>query len=66
MVTKEGSAKIVYFMTRGAGVILLGRGYVIIEWKCIISIKNPTLLHRHRSDKLSCSNDDQGRLYQNF
>ena len=29
MMTKEESTKIVYFMTPGAGVLVLGRGYIV-------------------------------------
>ena len=52
MMTKEGSTKIVNFMTPGAGVLVLGRGHIshivkIILFKIFFSTP------RHKSDKLS-------------
>ena len=44
MMTKEGSIKIVNFMTPGAGVLVLGRGHISHIMKCIISLKTSFLL----------------------
>ena len=40
MMTKEGSTKIVNFMTPGAGVLLLGRGHISHIMKMHYSFKN--------------------------
>ena len=40
MITKEGSTKIVTFMTPRAGVIALGRGHISHRVKYIIPIKS--------------------------
>ena len=53
MMTKEGSTKIVNFMTPGAGVLALGRGHICHTWKCIFPININFSTPRHRSDKLS-------------
>ena len=53
MITREGSTKIVNFMSPGAGVLLLGHGHKVIYWKCIISLKIFFFPPRHRSNKLS-------------
>ena len=54
MMTKEGSTKIVTFMTPGAGVLVLGHGHISHIMKmymyCIFKIFSTP---RHRSDKLS-------------
>ena len=48
MMTKEGSTKIVNFVTPGVGVFMLGRGHISHIVKMHYIFKNP----RHRSDKL--------------
>ena len=53
MMTKEGSTKIVNFMTPGSGVLMLGCGHISHIVKCIISLKIFFFTPRHRSDKLS-------------
>ena len=50
--TKEGSTKIVNFMTPGAGVLVLGRGHISHIAKSIISLKIYFFTPRNRSDKL--------------
>ena len=54
MMTKEGSTKIVNFITPGAGVVL-GHGHISLK-----IFSNPG----HRSDKLSLCNADQETAYQ--
>ena len=51
MMTKEGSTKIVNFMTPGAGVLVLGHGHKSLIVKMHYFFKY--------------SDDDQGRVYQN-
>ena len=53
MMTKEGSTKIVNFMTPGAGVLVLGRGLISHIVKMHYFFKNLLLTPRHRSDILS-------------
>ena len=53
MITKEGSAKIVIFMTPGAGVLVLGWGYISYIVKMLIPFKIFFSTPRLRSDKLS-------------
>ena len=68
MMTKEGSPKIVNFMTPGAGVLVIGRGHISHIVKLHYFFNNLLLYTpRHRSNKLSVyySNDDQGRVYKN-
>ena len=50
MMTKEGSTKIVNFMTHGAGVLVLGCGHIVkMHYFFKIFFSTP----RHRSNKLS-------------
>ena len=53
MMAKEGSTKIVNFMTPGAGVLVLGRGHIshIVKMHYFFKIFFST--PRHKSDKLS-------------
>ena len=62
MMTKEGSSKIVNFMTPGAGVLLLGHGHLshIVKMHYFFKISFSLL-----SQALICSIDDYGRVYQN-
>ena len=60
---KEGSTKIVNFMTPGAEVLQLGRGH--IKWQGIISLKSSSLLPRIDQINLVYSNDEQGGIYEN-
>ena len=53
MMTKEGSTKIINFMTPGAGVLMLGRGHISHIVKCIISLKIYFSTPRHRLSKLN-------------
>ena len=53
MMTKEGSTKIVNFMTLGAGALVLECGHISHIVKCIISLKIFFSTLMHRSDKLS-------------
>ena len=66
--TKEGSTKIVHFMTPGTGVLVLGSGHISHIVK-LHYFSNNLLLYtpRQRSNKLIVyySNHDQGRVYQN-
>ena len=63
MMTKEGSTKIVNFMTPGAGVLVLGCGHISQRVKMNYFFKN--LLPGIDQTNQVCSNDDQGRVYQN-
>ena len=53
MMTKEGSTKIVNFMTPGAGVPVLGRGHISNVVKMHYFFKIFFSTPRHRLDKLS-------------
>ena len=53
MMTKEGSTKLVNFMTPGAGVFVLGRGHISHIVKMHYSFKIVLFTLRHRSEKLS-------------
>ena len=53
MMTKEGSTKIVNFMTPGAGVLVLGRGHIIHIVKMHNFFKIFFSAMGHGSDKLS-------------
>ena len=53
MMTKEGSTKIVNFMTPRAGVLVLGRGHISHIVKYIISLKIFFSIPRHMADKPS-------------
>ena len=54
MMTKEGSTKIVDFMTLGAGVRMLGHGHISHIVKLHYSLNNLLLYSQtHRSNKLS-------------
>ena len=53
MMTKEGSTKIVNFMTPGAGVLVLGRGHISHIVKMLYSFKNLLLYAGAKSNILS-------------
>ena len=53
IINKEWSTKIVYFMTLGAGVLVLGGCHLSHVVKIIISLKIFFSTTMHRSDKLS-------------
>ena len=53
MMTKEGSTKILTFMTPLAGVLGLGGGHISHIVEMHFSYKNHHLTPRHRSNKLS-------------
>ena len=53
IMTKEGSTKIVNFMTPGTGVLVLGRGHIGHIVKMYYFSKIFFFTPRHRSDKLS-------------
>ena len=53
MMTKEGSTKIVNFMTLGVGVLVLGRGHISHRVKMHYFFKIFFSTPRHRSDKPS-------------
>ena len=53
MMTKEGSSKIVDFITPGQGFFARVRPYKSYCEKCIISLKNFSYILGHDSDKLS-------------
>ena len=65
--TKEGSTKIVNFMTPGAGVLVLGCGHISHIVKLHYFFKN-LLVYFPGIDQTNkvCSNDDQGRVYQSY
>ena len=66
MMTKEGSTKIVNFMTPGAGVLVLGRGHISHIVKMHYFFKNlSSLLQVIDQTNYVYSIDDQGRVYQN-
>ena len=62
MMTKEGYTKIVNFMTPGAGVLVLGRGHMshIVKMHYFFKIFFST--PRHRSDKLSMTNEGSTKI----
>ena len=67
MMTKEGSTKIVTFMTPGAGVLMLGCDHIshIVKMHYFFKIFFST--HMRTTDNLHIySNDDQGRGLPNF
>ena len=47
MMTKEGSTKIIIFMTPGAGILLLGCGHISIQSKCINCFFENLLLYSY-------------------
>ena len=65
MMTKEGSTKIVNFMTPRAGVLVLGRGHIshIVKMHNFF-LKSSSLLPGIDQRNYVCSNNDQGRVYQ--
>ena len=66
MMTKEGSTKIVNFMTPGAGVLVLGCGHISHIVKMHYFFKNlSSLLPVIDQTNYVYSIDDQGRVYQN-
>ena len=66
MMTKEGSTKIVNFMTPGAGVLVLGRDHISHIVKMHYFFKNLSSLFPVRDQtNYVYSIDDQGRVYQN-
>ena len=66
MMTKEGSTKIVNFMTPGTGILLLGHGHISHILKMHYFFKNPfALLPGFDQTNYVYSNDDQGKVYQN-
>ena len=52
MMTKEGSTKIVTFMTSGDGVLVLGCGHISHIVKMHYFINNRLIFSRHRSDDI--------------
>ena len=64
LINKEGSTKIVTFMTPGAGVLLLGCGHLSHIVKMYYFFKN--LLPVIDQTNYVYSIDDQGRVYQNY
>ena len=66
MMTQEGSAKIVTFMTPGAGVLVQGCGNISHIVKMHYFFKNLSSLFPVRDQtNYVYSIDDQGRVYQN-
>ena len=66
MMTKEGFTKIVYFMSRGAGILVLGCGHTSHIVKLhYLKKKNSSLFAGIDQIYQVFSNDDQGRDYQN-
>ena len=66
MMTKEGSTKIVNFMTPGAGVLVLGCGHISRIVKMHYCFKNLSpLLPVIDQTNYVYSIDDQGRVSQN-
>ena len=65
MITKEGSIKIINFMTPGAGVLVLGHGIISHIRKMHYFFKNLLLLWGMIQTNKVHSNDDHGRVYQN-
>ena len=63
MMTKEGSIKIVNFMTPGEGVLVLGRGHINQRVKMHYFFKNFFSTPGIDETNQICSNDEQGRLY---
>ena len=61
MMTKEGSTKIVNFMTPGAVVLVLGCGNI----SHIVKLHSSSLFPGIDQTNQVCSNDDQGRVCQN-
>ena len=59
-ITKEGSTKIVNFMTPGTGVLVLGSGHISHIVKLIIPLK---IFFIDQTNEV-CTNDDQIRVYQ--
>ena len=67
MMTKEGSTKIVNYITRWAGVLVLGRGHIshILKMHYIFKSLLYSQVMIRQSNQL-CSNDEQGMVYQNY
>ena len=65
MMTKEGSTKIVTFMTLRAGVLALGYGHISHIMEMHFSYKIISLFPGIDQTNYVYSNDDQGRVYQN-
>ena len=68
MMTKEGSNKIVNFITPRAGVFVLGCGQISHIVKMHYFFKNILYSHafiRQTEYQVYTSNDDQGRIYKN-
>ena len=66
LINKEGSTKIVTFMTPGAGVLVLGCGHISHIVKMHYFFKNlSSLLPVIDQTDYVYSIDDQGRVYQN-
>ena len=67
MMTKEGSTKSVNFMISGTGVLVLGHGDIshIVKMHYIFKKSSSLLLGIDKTNQV-CSNDDRGRVYQNF
>ena len=68
MITKEGSTKILNFMTPGAGILALGCGHISLIVKMHYSLKNLFLYIpawiRHTIKVYS--DDDNGRVNPNY
>ena len=66
MMTKEGSTKMINFMTPGTGVLVLGCGHISHIVKIHFFFKNlSSLLPVIDQTTYVYSIDDQGRVYQN-
>ena len=67
--TKEGSTKIVNFLSPGAGVLALGRGHIshihVVKMHYFFKKSSSLLPGKDQTNYLVYSNDDQGRVYQN-
>ena len=65
MMTNERSTKIVYFITPGAGVLVLGRGHIINIVNVHYFFQNLFLYPDIDQTNQVYITDDQGRVYQN-
>ena len=61
MMTKEGSTKIIIFMTLGAGILVLGCGHMSYSENALFLLKSSSLLPGICQINYLCSNDDQGK-----
>ena len=64
MMTKKGSPN-VNFMILEVGVLMLRHGHISHKVKCIISLISSSQFPGIDQSNQVCSNDDQGRVYQN-